>query len=172
VARNCEKAVDAHAESLIMAGMGEERKPKILCVDDEPSIRELLYRVLSDEGYEVFTAGDGEEALATAVAQQPDLILLDIMMPKLDGMETCRRLRERPTTRNIRIIILTAYDTRDRLEETIRAGADDFLGKPIDLTELRIRVRSLLRVKDMADEVDRLEAYITSMRQMRDEPKR
>ena len=89
------------------------------------------------------------------------------MMPSLNGMETCKRLRERPTTRNIRIIILTAYDTRDRLEEAIAAGADDFLGKPIDLTELRIRVRSMLRVKDMHDEADRLEAYIKSMKALR-----
>ncbi len=155
-----------------MRPMGEERKPKILCVDDEPSIRELLNRILSDEGYEVVTAGDGEEALVVAAKEKPDLILLDIMMPKLDGMQTCRRLREQPATQDIRVIILTAYDTRDRLEEAIQAGADDFLGKPIDMTELRIRVHSLLRVKDMADEVDRLEAYITSMREMRHEPGR
>ena len=140
---------------------------KILCVDDEPAIREFLHRVLTDEGYQVLTAGDGLEALPVAVKEQPDLILLDIMMPSLNGMETCKRLRERPTTRNIRIIILTAYDTRDRLEEAIAAGADDFLGKPIDLTELRIRVRSMLRVKDMHDEADRLEAYIKSMKELR-----
>ena len=140
---------------------------KILCVDDEPAIREFLHRVLTDEGYQVLTAGDGLEALPVAVKEQPDLILLDIMMPNLNGMETCKRLRERPTTRNIRIIILTAYDTRDRLEEAIAAGADDFLGKPIDLTELRIRVRSMLRVKDMHDEADRLEAYIKSMKALR-----
>jgi DNA-binding response OmpR family regulator len=140
---------------------------RILCVDDEPAIREFLHRVLTDEGYQVLTAGDGLEALPVAVKEQPDLILLDIMMPNLNGMETCKRLRERPTTRNIRIIILTAYDTRDRLEEAIAAGADDFLGKPIDLTELRIRVRSMLRVKDMHDEADRLEAYIKSMKELR-----
>ncbi len=142
---------------------------KILCVDDEPSIREFLHRVLTDEGYQVLTACDGQEALLVAVAERPDLILLDIMMPNLDGMATCRQLRERPTTRNIRIIILTAYDTRDRLEEAIAAGADDFLGKPIDLTELHIRVRSMLKVKDMNDEADRLEAYIQSMKSMRAE---
>jgi two-component system, OmpR family, alkaline phosphatase synthesis response regulator PhoP len=162
-----EKVVDARDDLHMMRRMGEERKPKILCVDDEPLIRELLYRVLTDEGYDVLTAGDGEEALTVAASGKPELILLDIMMPKLDGMQTCRRLRADPATHDIRVIILTAYDTRDRLEEAITAGADDFLGKPIDMTELRIRVRSLLRVKGMADEVDRLEAYITSMREMR-----
>jgi DNA-binding response OmpR family regulator len=146
-----------------------EKKPKILVVDDEPSIREFLHHVLTDEGYEVLTADDGLTALPIAVTEQPDLILLDIMMPGLNGMETCKRLRERPTTSHIRVIILTAYDTRDRLEESIVTGADDFLGKPIDLTELRIRVRAMLKVKDMQDEVDRLEAYITSMKSLRQE---
>ena len=150
--------------------MGDGKKPKVLCVDDEPSIREILDHVLTEEGYEVLTANDSQEALPIAVKEQPDLILLDIMMPNLDGMETCRRLRERPTTRDIRIIMLTAYDTRDRLDEAIVAGADDFLGKPIDMTELRIRVRSMLKVKDMSDEVERLEAYIRSMKTLRAEP--
>ncbi len=147
--------------------MSAPNKPKILCVDDEPAIRELLHRVLTDDGYDVMTAADGREALKAATQQQPDLILLDIMMPGLNGMDTCKRLREQPATRNIRTIILTAYDQRDRLEESIAAGADDFLGKPIDLTELRVRVRAMLRVKDMSDEVERLEAYIRSMQSLR-----
>jgi len=150
--------------------MTQEKKAKILCVDDEPSIREILYHVLKEEGYQVLTASDGQEALAVAAKEQPDLVLLDIMMPNLDGMETCRRLRAQPATRDLRVIILTAYDMRERLEQAITAGADDFLGKPIDLTELRIRVRSMLKVKDMADEVDRLEAYIKSMKSQRAAP--
>jgi DNA-binding response OmpR family regulator len=150
--------------------MSDGRKSKILCVDDEPSIREFLHDVLAGEGYDVITANDGREALMLAVKEQPDLILLDIMMPHLDGMETCRQLRERPTTRNIRIIILTAYDQRERLEQSIEAGADDFLGKPVDITELRIRVRAMLKVKNMSDEADRLEAYIKSMTALRREP--
>jgi DNA-binding response OmpR family regulator len=149
--------------------MAESKKAKILVVDDEASIRELLHSVLTDDGHEVLTAGDGLEALPIAVAEQPDLILLDIMMPRLNGMETCQRLREQPTTRSIRVIILTAYDLRERLEESITSGADDFLGKPIDVTELRIRVRAMLKVKDMQDEVDRLEAYINSMKSLRQE---
>ena len=147
--------------------MSAAKKSKILVVDDEAYIREFLHTVLTEEGYEVLTASDGQEALPVAVKEQPDLILLDIMMPNLDGMETCKRLRERPTTRNIRIIILTGYDTRDRLEESILAGADDFLGKPVDITELCVRVRSMLKVKDMSDEADRLESYINSMKELR-----
>jgi putative two-component system response regulator len=142
---------------------------KILVVDDEPYIREFLHQVLTDDGYTVVTAGDGEEALLVAEREKPDLILLDIKMPKLDGMATCQELRKRPVTKNCRIIMLTAFDTRDRLEESIVSGADDFLGKPVDLTELQVRVRSMLKVKDMADEVDRLEAYIKSMKDLREQ---
>jgi CheY-like chemotaxis protein len=147
--------------------MSTAKSAKILVVDDEPGIREYLQTVLGGWGHTVLTASDGQEALPLAAQEQPDLILLDIRMPNLDGIETCKRLREQPTTRNLRVIILTAYDTRDRLEDSIVAGADDFLGKPINLTELRIRVSSMLRVGSMKDEVDRLEAYIKSMQEMR-----
>jgi DNA-binding response OmpR family regulator len=147
--------------------MSDTKPAKILVVDDEPAIREYLKMVLTEQGYTVLTAPDGREALPLAVQEQPDLILLDIFMPYLDGIETLKRLRERPTTRNLRVIILTAYDTRDRLEDSIVAGADDFLSKPINLTELRIRVSSMLKVKGMTDEVERLETYINSMKEMR-----
>jgi DNA-binding response OmpR family regulator len=150
------------------SAMADPRKPKILVTDDEVYIREFLHQVLTDEGYEVVTAADGVEALVVAEREKPDLILLDIKMPNLDGLDTCKELRKRPVTKNCRIIMLTAFDTRDRLEESIVAGADDFLGKPVDLTELQVRVRSMLKVKDMADEVDRLEAYIKSMQELRD----
>src|SRR5258705_13780518 len=111
-----------------MPAMSGSKKYKILCVDDEPAILGFLKEILSEDGYEVITATDGLEALPMAVEQQPDLILLDIMMPNLDGMETCRRLGERPTTPGIRIITLTAYDTRDRVDEAETAGAGCFFG--------------------------------------------
>jgi putative two-component system response regulator len=150
-----------------MPAMSQPPTAKILVVDDEDAIREYLQQILTEWGYTVITAADGREALPVAVREQPDLILLDIAMPHLDGIETCKRLRERPTTRAARVIILTAYDTRDRLEESIAAGADDFLGKPINLTELRLRVTSMLKVKDTADAVERLEAYIRSLKELR-----
>jgi DNA-binding response OmpR family regulator len=150
-----------------MPAMSQPAPAKILVVDDEDAIREYLQQILIEWGYTVFTAADGRAALPVAVREQPDLILLDIAMPHLDGIETCKRLRERPTTRPARVIILTAYDTRDRLEESIAAGADDFLGKPVNLTELRLRVTSMLKVKGTADEVERLEAYIKSLKELR-----
>jgi DNA-binding response OmpR family regulator len=88
---------------------------------------------------------------------------LDIMMPRLDGMETCRRLRAHPATERTPVLILTAHNTRERLEESIAAGADDFLGKPVDVAELRVRIHAMLKVKGQVDEVERLESYIKEM---------
>ena len=150
--------------------MSNVKKAKILVVDDEAIIREYLAAHLSEWGHTVLAAENGRQALLLAAQEQPDLVLLDIQMPEMDGIETCKRLRSVPSTRHTRIIILTALDTRDRLEETIDIGADDFLGKPINLAELRVRVSSMLKVKDMSDEVNRLAAYIETMRTLRGQP--
>lgn len=153
-----------------MRAMVETKKTKVLVVDDEVHIREFLHEILTEDGHEVLTAASGEAALPVAKQEQPDLILLDIKMPGLSGLEVCRRLRADAATQRIRIIILTAFDTRDQLEESIVAGADDFLGKPVQLAELRLRVQSMLNVRDMEDEVERLEAYIKSMDHLRGHP--
>jgi DNA-binding response OmpR family regulator len=147
--------------------MGSRKQTKILVVDDEPVIRDFLQAVLTEEGYTVLQAPDGRAALPLAVSEQPDLILMDIMMPHLNGIDACRRLRETPATRHIPVLILTAYNTHDRLEESIIAGADDFLGKPIDVVELRIRVRAILKVKGKRDEASRLEGYIKELQSQR-----
>jgi DNA-binding response OmpR family regulator len=149
--------------------MSTPAKAKVLVADDEAVIRELLEKILTEEGYQVIAAADGQETVNKAIAEKPDLILLDILMPKFDGMEVCKRLRANAQTRNVRIIILTAFNTRDRLEDSIAAGADDFLGKPIDLLELKVRVRSMLKVKNISDQVERLLEYIKSMGAMRGE---
>jgi two-component system cell cycle response regulator len=143
--------------------MSEPKRAKILVVDDEQTIRDYLQHVLTDQGYAVLTAPDGEAALPLAFSEQPDLILLDIMMPRLDGMETCRRLRAHPATQRTPVLILTAHNTRDRLQESIAAGADDFLGKPVDAAELRLRIRAMLKVKDRIDEVARLKSRVKEL---------
>jgi CheY-like chemotaxis protein len=150
--------------------MDNARRQKVLTAEDEPTIRELIARILTDEGYEVHTASDGAEAIEKAQSEKPDLILLDINMPKLDGIEACKKIRATESLAPTRIIILTAYNTRDRLEESIAAGADDFLGKPIDSLELKVRVRSILKVKDISDQVERLLAYVQSMNKERGKP--
>jgi DNA-binding response OmpR family regulator len=147
----------------------ETRKEKILIVDDEAPMRELLQEALSGKGYDLLTAVDGKDALDQVLGQQPDLILMDIRMPKLDGVTLCKALRVYKETRTTPIIILTAFGSRDRLEECIAAGADDFIAKPFDVLELRIRVRAMLKLKHVSDEVERLQKYILALRELRGE---
>jgi two-component system phosphate regulon response regulator PhoB len=120
-------------------------KPYALIVEDEPALVELLRYNLVKEGYEVAIATDGEEALLTIEERQPDIVLLDWMLPKLAGIEVARRIRSKPTTRNLPIIMLTA-----RAEETDRirgldVGADDYMTKPFSMSELTARIRAVMR---------------------------
>ncbi|MBC7260341.1 MAG: response regulator transcription factor [Chloroflexi bacterium] len=121
------------------------RRTRILAVDDERSILDVIRRRLESEGYEVITARDGEEALKVALAWEPDIAILDVIMPKMDGLELCRRMREQPELAGLPVLFLTS---RESVEDRIRgfeAGADDYLPKPFDLRELSLRVRALLR---------------------------
>jgi DNA-binding response OmpR family regulator len=122
---------------------------------------------LSELGHEVLTAADGAEALRLACERRPHLVLLDIMMPELSGIEVCRQLRADPRTRDTRIIMVSAVDAKRALEESIIAGADDFLAKPVHALELMVRVRSILRVRNILDEEERLEAYVKNLQSMR-----
>jgi two-component system, OmpR family, response regulator len=116
--------------------------PTILLVDDEDSVQKLLAYPLEREGYRVIPARDGQEALERFAAEQPDLVVLDVMLPKLDGLEVCKRLRARST---VPIIMLTARD--DELDKVVglELGADDYITKPFSIREFRSRVRALLR---------------------------
>ena len=117
---------------------------KILVVDDEPEALKLFGYSLHRQGYEVVVAQDGKEALDVMEKQSPDLVILDVMMPAMDGYEVCRRIRANPTTKNIPIIMLTAKsETGDKLIG-FEAGADDYVGKPVTLAELFARVKALL----------------------------
>ena len=131
---------------------------RILVVDDiEANIR-LLKAKLEVEYYEVVTASSGAQGLELASFEQPDIILLDVMMPEMDGFEVCRRLKANPITQHIPVVLVTALDgRRDRLTG-LEAGADDFLTKPIDDMALFARVRSLTRLKHVIDELRQREA--------------
>lgn len=131
-----------------------KRQPKILLVDDIAINLELQKAYLQGSGYEAVLAMDGEEALRKVYEEKPDLILLDIMMPKKNGYEVCRLLKNDPKTRFIPIIMVTALkDVEDKIKG-IEAGADDFISKPFNKTELMARVRSLLRIKFLHDELE------------------
>jgi adenylate cyclase len=125
----------------------------ILIVDDNPGNREILMTRLKRHGYELLQAADGEEALASAAKNMPDLILLDVAMPKLDGFEVCRRLKSNPLLPFMPIILVTARSASQDVITGLDAGADEYLTKPIDHAALIARVRSMLRVKALHDEV-------------------
>ena len=131
---------------------------RILVVDDVEANVRLLEAKLAAEYYEVLTADSGAEALARAAADAPDVILLDVMMPGMDGFQVCRRLKDDPLTRHIPVVLVTALDGRDDRIEGLDAGADEFLTKPIDDVMLLARVRSLVRLKSVMDELRDREA--------------
>lgn len=131
-----------------------ERQWKILVVDDiEQNVR-LLDAVLSPRGYAVVTATNGVEALERVRAEQPDLILLDVMMPQMDGYETVRRLRADEATRFLPVVMVTSLDASQEKVKAIEAGADDFINKPFNQYELLARVKSLLRIKEYHDTIE------------------
>ncbi|MEX0728395.1 MAG: response regulator [Planctomycetaceae bacterium] len=138
---------------------------KILIADDNQQNCELLDAYLSGEGYEIEMAYDGEEALHKVASFGPDIVLLDIMMPKLSGYEVCQQLKQNPMTKDIPILIVTALNEMGDIEKGVAAGCDDFLSKPINRMELTTRVRSLLRVRHLTNERDRLLAYLAELEQ-------
>lgn len=135
----------------------------ILVVDDNPQNVELLTALMQAEGHEVVAAADGLEALAQVAASHPDLILLDVMMPKLDGYAVCRRLKQEAPTRLVPIVLLTALGAEEARIQGIEAGADDFITKPFSRTELKARVRSLLRLKAFTDELEHAETMLLTL---------
>jgi adenylate cyclase len=127
-----------------------ERQAKILMVDDTPKNIKLLEAVLAPRGYALVAAESGPEALEKVASERPDLILLDVVMPGMDGYEVCRRLREDPATHLLPVVMITASEERERLK-ALEAGADDFIPKPFNQQELLARVRSLVRIKQYYD---------------------
>jgi len=134
--------------------------PRILIVDDNPANVKILQTRLGAEGYEIVTAMDGEAGLAAAREQAPDLILLDVMMPKLDGFEVCRRLRADPDFPFTPIILVTAMTDSKNVVAGLEAGGDEYLTKPVDHAALAARVRSMLRIKALHDKVEALVAEV------------
>jgi CheY-like chemotaxis protein len=144
------------------------RPPRVLIADDTPEAVELLEAYLAGTDYELAIATDGEETLARVADWHPDLILLDVMMPKISGFEVCKRLRGNPATRDIAVLMVTALDQASDVERAVDAGTNDFLSKPINKTELLLRVRNLLAAREKKTELDRALAYFEAVQ--RDTP--
>ena len=124
---------------------------KILMVDDDPSVVDLLAAVLQRQGFRFASAKDGVEGLEKAKETLPDLIILDISMPRMDGLEMCRRLRADPATQRIPVVMFTGLSDRSMRIKGLTAGANDFLTKPVDNTEILVRVGNLLKIKKYQD---------------------
>jgi len=129
----------------------KEHPARILIVDDEARNLKLMAVLLQEEGYSFDTAQNGREALDKVRDFRPDLVFLDVMMPEMDGFEVCRRLRSDPAGRRIPVVMVTALTDQDSRLRGLEAGANDFLSKPVDRTELRVRARNLLKVKECGD---------------------
>ena len=136
---------------------------RVLIADDNPQGAELLEAYLAETGYETRIAADGEETLRQVRDWKPDLILLDIMMPKISGFEVCKRLRADPATRDIAVLMITALDQPSDVERAVDAGTDDFLRKPINKSELLLRVRCVLRSRQYKQDLERALAYIEAV---------
>jgi DNA-binding response OmpR family regulator len=139
--------------------------PRILIADDSQLNAELLDAHLDGTGFETKLVYNGEEAVAVAREWKPDLVLLDVMMPKLSGFEVCRRLRADPGTRGVSVLMVTALDQATDVETAVDAGTDDFITKPINKTELLLRVRAMLDSRREATDADRALAYIGRVQQ-------
>jgi CheY-like chemotaxis protein len=150
----------------------EERKitSKILIADDNHQNCELLDAYLADEGYQIEMVYDGQQALDTVARFQPDLILLDIMMPKVSGYEICERLKANSKTRDIAVIMITALAEMGDIEKAVNAGANDFLTKPVNKLELTTRVKTLLQNRHLKSENERLLAYIEGVERLHEQP--
>jgi len=136
---------------------------RILIADDNETNVELLEAFLSDVPCELAVAVDGRDTLEKVASFKPDLILLDIMMPKLSGFEVCQKLKDDEATRGIMILMVTALNELGDIERAVNAGADDFLSKPVNKLELLKRVENMLKLRHVSDEVERLRRYIQQM---------
>lgn len=138
-------------------------KSRILIADDNATNVELLEAYLSDVECEIAVAVDGQDTLSKVASFKPDLILLDVMMPKLSGFEVCQQLKGDPALRRIMILMVTALNELGDIERAVNAGTDDFLSKPVNKLELTKRVENMLKLRHVSDENERLRRYIEGM---------
>jgi two-component system alkaline phosphatase synthesis response regulator PhoP len=138
-------------------------KNRVLIADDNQPNRELLEAYLADVDCEVEHAVDGQDTLAKVKSFHPDLILLDVMMPKFSGFEVCQKLKADKTMAKTMVLMVTALNEAGDIERAVKAGTDDFLSKPVNKIELLKRVENMLKLKDVTDENERLRRYIEEM---------
>jgi len=141
----------------------QDKTPVVLVVDDNQQNLELLQAYLEDMDCETIPARDGVEALEIIGKKSPDLILLDVMMPKMSGFEVCKRIKNDPKTADIPIIMVTALNEFGDIERGIDSGTDDFISKPVNKLELTTRVKTMLKLKHLSDKLERTLAYLSEI---------
>ena len=141
----------------------QEKKPTVLVVDDNQQNLELLQAYLEDVDCTTIAASDGLEALEIINKNSPDLILLDVMMPKMSGFEVCKRIKNDPKTCDIPVIMVTALSEFGDIERAIDSGTDDFLSKPVNKLELLTRIKTMLKLKHLSDKLERTLAYLSEI---------
>ncbi len=141
----------------------QEKKPTVLVVDDNQQNLELLQAYLEDMDCQTVPARDGLEALEIIAKDPPDLILLDVMMPKMSGFEVCKRIKNDPKTSDIPVIMVTALNEFGDIERAIDSGTDDFLSKPVNKLELLTRIKTMLKLKHLSDKLERTLAYLSEI---------
>jgi two-component system alkaline phosphatase synthesis response regulator PhoP len=139
--------------------------PRILIADDNIQNAELVEAHLDGAGFETRIAENGEQTLAAALEWQPDVLLLDVMMPKLSGFEVCKRLRAAPAGQTMAVLMITALDQQTDIDRAVDAGTDDFMTKPINKAELLLRVRALLEASAEPTPLDRTLSYLKRVQQ-------
>ncbi len=141
----------------------QDKTPTVLVVDDNQQNLELLQVYLEDVDCQSIPACDGPEALDIIAKNPPDLILLDVMMPKMSGFEVCRRIKNDPKTSDIPVIMVTALNEFGDIERAIDSGTDDFLSKPVNKLELLTRIKTMLKLKHLSDKLERTLAYLSEI---------
>jgi len=141
----------------------QDKTPMVLVVDDNQQNLELLQAYLEDVDCQAVPARDGLEALEIIAKDPPDLILLDVMMPKMSGFEVCKRIKNDPKTSDIPVIMVTALNEFGDIERAIDSGTDDFLSKPVNKLELLTRIKTMLKLKHLSDKLERTLAYLSEI---------
>ncbi|WP_182865906.1 response regulator [Rhodopirellula sp. JC639] len=136
---------------------------RILIADDNVANRELLEAYLAEIDCEIETSVDGQDTLDKIASFEPDVVLLDVMMPKLSGFEVCKQIKDNPDTSHVMVLMVTALNELGDIERAVTAGTDDFMSKPVQKVELLKRVENMLKLKGMNDELKRLQQYIQAM---------
>ena len=143
--------------------MTATRKERVLIVDDEPVNQELLEAFLIGCDYDLDFAADGAEALEKVKSFEPDLVLLDVMMPKMSGFEVCEQIKKDAQTAGTMVLMVTALGELGDVERAVKVGCDDYLSKPVNKAELLKRVENMLKLRAVTNELERLRRYIDSM---------